>query len=100
MYGFNTTAPLRTRYQVPNSTFGTHSSNKSSGMVVPPRSPDLNPLDCFLWGYIKQRVYATPSTNIAGTSKSYYGCVCQRVTWCVIQCAAGSAVPCPDVYCC
>ncbi|GBM94843.1 hypothetical protein AVEN_93043-1 [Araneus ventricosus] len=26
----------------------------------PPRSPDLNPLDFFLWGYIKQRVYATP----------------------------------------
>ncbi|GBM64382.1 hypothetical protein AVEN_101466-1 [Araneus ventricosus] len=25
----------------------------------PPRSPDLNPLDFFLWGYIKQRVYAT-----------------------------------------
>ncbi|GBL93010.1 hypothetical protein AVEN_54646-1 [Araneus ventricosus] len=24
----------------------------------PPRSPDLNPLDIFLWGYIKQRVYA------------------------------------------
>ncbi|GBO36120.1 hypothetical protein AVEN_269272-1 [Araneus ventricosus] len=26
----------------------------------PPRSPDLNPLDFFLWGYVKQRVYATP----------------------------------------
>ncbi|GBM04235.1 hypothetical protein AVEN_41045-1 [Araneus ventricosus] len=25
-----------------------------------PRSPDLNPLNFFLWGYIKQRVYATP----------------------------------------
>ncbi|GBN40716.1 hypothetical protein AVEN_12353-1, partial [Araneus ventricosus] len=25
----------------------------------PPRSPDLNPLGFFLWGYIKQRVYAT-----------------------------------------
>ncbi|GBM98564.1 hypothetical protein AVEN_171403-1 [Araneus ventricosus] len=25
----------------------------------PPRSPDLNPLDFLLWGYIKQRVYAT-----------------------------------------
>ncbi|GBN89533.1 hypothetical protein AVEN_136321-1 [Araneus ventricosus] len=25
-----------------------------------PCSPDLNPLDFFLWGYIKQRVYATP----------------------------------------
>ncbi|GBO35361.1 hypothetical protein AVEN_41616-1 [Araneus ventricosus] len=26
----------------------------------PPRSPDMNPLNFFLWGYIKQRVYATP----------------------------------------
>ncbi|GBN46030.1 hypothetical protein AVEN_37817-1 [Araneus ventricosus] len=26
----------------------------------PPSSPDLNPLDFLLWGYIKQRVYATP----------------------------------------
>ncbi|GBL96422.1 hypothetical protein AVEN_43734-1 [Araneus ventricosus] len=25
----------------------------------PPHSHDLNPLDFFLWGYIKQRVYAT-----------------------------------------
>ncbi|GBO42980.1 hypothetical protein AVEN_237365-1 [Araneus ventricosus] len=25
----------------------------------PPRSPDLNALDFFLWGYIEQRVYAT-----------------------------------------
>ncbi|GBN84394.1 hypothetical protein AVEN_142057-1 [Araneus ventricosus] len=30
----------------------------------PPRSPDLNPLDFFLWGYIKQRVYATPSLTL------------------------------------
>ncbi|GBN28156.1 hypothetical protein AVEN_218069-1 [Araneus ventricosus] len=124
----------------------------------PPHSPDLNPLDFFLWGYIKQRVYATPlptlqklrnritdgsfhvkstqflnkiyltisdfheifqrctididlekyqissryvdSFLIAGTSKPYYGCLCQRVTCHVVQCAAGSADLCPDVYCC
>ncbi|GBM12088.1 hypothetical protein AVEN_245485-1 [Araneus ventricosus] len=63
----------------------------------PPRSPDLNLLDFFLWRYIKQRVYVT---NIAGTSKPYYGCLRQRVTCHVVQCEAGSAVPCPDVYCC
>ncbi|GBM74970.1 hypothetical protein AVEN_89849-1 [Araneus ventricosus] len=34
MCGSNTTAPLCTRYQVSNSTFGTHSRNKSSGTVV------------------------------------------------------------------
>ncbi|GBN55667.1 hypothetical protein AVEN_211123-2-1, partial [Araneus ventricosus] len=30
----------------------------------PPRSPDLKPLDFFLWGYIKQRVYATPPPKL------------------------------------
>ncbi|GBM65542.1 hypothetical protein AVEN_83389-1 [Araneus ventricosus] len=30
----------------------------------PPRAPDLNPLDFFLWGYIKQRVYSTPSPTL------------------------------------
>ncbi|GBL81016.1 hypothetical protein AVEN_83102-1 [Araneus ventricosus] len=30
----------------------------------PPRSPDLNPLTFFLWGYIKQRVYATPPPTL------------------------------------
>ncbi|GBN14053.1 hypothetical protein AVEN_109132-1 [Araneus ventricosus] len=30
----------------------------------PLRSPDLNPLDFFLWGYIKERVYATPSPTL------------------------------------
>ncbi|GBN73029.1 hypothetical protein AVEN_275076-1 [Araneus ventricosus] len=40
------------------------------------------PIGLFLWGYIKQRVF--PSTNIAGTSKPYYGCLCRRVT-CHVQ---------------
>lgn len=26
----------------------------------PPRSPDLTPLDFFLWGYMKSLVYETP----------------------------------------
>ncbi|GBL86763.1 hypothetical protein AVEN_122534-1 [Araneus ventricosus] len=29
-----------------------------------PRSPDLNPLDVLLWGYIKQRVHATPPPTL------------------------------------
>ncbi|GBO42893.1 hypothetical protein AVEN_183062-1 [Araneus ventricosus] len=41
--------------------------NKSSGMVVCAGGlhvTDLNPLDFFLWGYIKQRVYATPPPTL------------------------------------
>jgi len=30
----------------------------------PPRSPDLSPLDFFLWGYIKSIVYAEKIRNI------------------------------------
>ena len=30
----------------------------------PPRSPDLSPLDLFLWGYIKNIVYAEKIRNI------------------------------------
>ena len=30
----------------------------------PPRSPDLTPLDFFLWGYIKSKVYTTPPENL------------------------------------
>lgn len=30
----------------------------------PPRSPDLTPLDFFVWGYIKGKVYVTPPNNI------------------------------------
>ena len=30
----------------------------------PPRSPDLTPLDFFLWGYLKQKVFRTPPANL------------------------------------
>jgi hypothetical protein len=29
----------------------------------PPRSPDLNPWDMYLWGHIKSLVYAAPVSN-------------------------------------
>lgn len=31
----------------------------------PPRSPDLNPLDFFLWGYLKEIIYSKPIHNLA-----------------------------------
>lgn len=30
----------------------------------PPRSPDLNPLDFYLWGTLKEKVYSSPVLNI------------------------------------
>lgn len=40
----------------------------------PPNSPDLTPLDAFLWGYLKNKVYAQRSANIEELSAriSYY----------------------------
>ena len=31
----------------------------------PPRSPDLTPLDFFLWGYLKQKVFFSPPPDLA-----------------------------------
>ena len=30
----------------------------------PPRSPDITPLDFFLWGYVKDKVFTTPVADI------------------------------------
>ena len=32
---------------------------RGAQIAWPPRSPDLTPLDFFLWGYLKEKVYAT-----------------------------------------
>jgi len=34
------------------------------GMDWPPYSPDLNPCDFFLWGYLKDRVYTETFTDM------------------------------------
>jgi len=31
----------------------------------PPRSPDITPLDFFLWGYVRDKVFSTPVPGIA-----------------------------------
>ena len=30
----------------------------------PPRSPDITPLDFFLWGYVKDKVFSTPVPDV------------------------------------
>jgi transposase len=45
----------------PNRWMGRGSPN----LPWPPYSPDLTPMDFFLWGYIKSRVYTTPIENLA-----------------------------------
>lgn len=37
---------------------------RSGPINWPARSPDLNPLDFFFWGFLKEAVYATPVTDV------------------------------------
>jgi hypothetical protein len=38
--------------------------NNKIKLLIPPRSPDITPLDFFLWGYVKNIVYKTPVTSL------------------------------------
>ena len=58
------------------------------------------PIWLFSVGMHQAESVCNPSINIAGISKPYYGCLCQRVTYHIVQCASRSSVPCPGVYCC
>ncbi|GBO46586.1 hypothetical protein AVEN_88807-1 [Araneus ventricosus] len=56
------------------------SSVKQYLVEWPPCSPDLTPMDVFLWGYLKQQA-------IAGLSTTHYGCLCQCDTRYITPCA-------------
>ncbi|GBN46861.1 hypothetical protein AVEN_83923-1 [Araneus ventricosus] len=42
----------------------------------PPRSPDITPLDFFVWGYIKGRVFATPFADVEELRARIQAAVC------------------------
>ena len=39
--------------------FQTHGLDEGGAIEYPARSPDLTPMDFFLWGYLKDKVYCT-----------------------------------------
>lgn len=47
-----------------NETYGPQLISNQGHIRWPARSPDLTPLDFFLWGYIKGQVYKTPVMTI------------------------------------
>jgi hypothetical protein len=47
-----------------NNTFRQHWMGEGGPVAWPPRSPDLTPLDFFLWGHVKQLVYVTPPQDV------------------------------------
>ena len=47
-----------------NETFPNRWIGRNGPTPWPPRSPDIIPLDFFLWGYVKDRVYRTPVRDV------------------------------------
>ncbi|EFN82476.1 hypothetical protein EAI_06335, partial [Harpegnathos saltator] len=47
-----------------NDTFPNRWIGRRGTIEWPPRSPDIAPLDFFLWGYIKNKVYFTKPRNL------------------------------------
>ena len=45
-----------------NDKFLEHWIGRGGSAAWPPRSPGINPLDFFLWGYVKTEVFKTPVT--------------------------------------
>ena len=41
----------------------------------PPRSPDMTPLDFFLWGYVKSKVYIVEPTTIENMQERIRTCI-------------------------
>jgi hypothetical protein len=47
-----------------DATFPNRWLGRNGPLAWPPRSPDIAPLDFFLWGYVKDKVYATKVTGV------------------------------------
>lgn len=46
------------------NVYGNRWIGRGGPVPWPPRSPDLNPLDFYLWGHLKQLVYSRPIRNV------------------------------------
>ena len=55
---------LRSEVQFLNETFPDRWIGRDGPISWPPRSPDITPLDFFLWGYVKDIVYRTKVRDI------------------------------------
>lgn len=53
-----------------NEIFPNRWIGRRGAVEWPARSPDLTPLDFFLWGYLKNKVYVTKPTNIEDLKES------------------------------
>ena len=47
-----------------DATFSNRWAGRDGPTPWPPQSPDITPLDRFLWGYVKDKVFSTPVPDI------------------------------------
>ena len=47
-----------------DATFPNRWIGRDGPIPWPPRSPDITPIDFFLWGYVKDKVFSTPVPDI------------------------------------
>ncbi|GFG36095.1 hypothetical protein Cfor_03668 [Coptotermes formosanus] len=52
-----------------NTRFPGRWIGRAAPIPWPPRSPDLTPLDFFLWGIVKDRVYVPPYLQMSHSSE-------------------------------
>ena len=64
--------------------------SRNSSFAWPPYSPDLNPPDFFLWGYLKSKVYTSPYPKTAEELKRNIVRECRKITKEVIQSAVNN----------
>jgi hypothetical protein len=62
--GFNTAHFIAQTQQHLNTKFPDRWLGRGGPVSWPRRSPDLNPLDFFLWGHLKEIVYRDPPTGM------------------------------------
>jgi hypothetical protein len=58
-----------------NQTFGEQWIGCGGAVNWPARSPDLNPLDFWLWGHLKTLVYSAPINDLRGITATSTGCL-------------------------
>ena len=61
--------------QLLHETFPGHVLSRFDDQNWPPRSYDLTPLDFFLWGYLKSKVYVNNSTTICALQEEIKHCI-------------------------
>ena len=53
-----------------DKTFPARWNRRGGPIAWPPRSPDMTPLDFFLWGYVKDQVYSTRVIDLDNNLKA------------------------------